>query len=73
MKFNKKTFKREMFKHDWWPLCSDINTPWYDTYHWWRCANCKVETEHTLDIQEEPSTKGCTAIEKGNLFPLLSL
>lgn len=59
-------------KHDWFPLCSDINSPWWDTYHWWRCSNCKEETEHTLKSQEKPDIKGCRAKNKDSIFPLSS-
>ena len=61
-------------KHDWIPLCSDINTPWYDTYHWWRCANCGKESNHTKQQNErEPIKEGCEAKEKGSIFPLSSI
>lgn len=60
-------------KHDWTPLCSDINTKWYDTYHWWRCANCGEETEHTKGRQSKPSDKGCKSKVKGSVFPLSSI
>ena len=58
-------------KHDWVPLCSDINTHWSDTYHWWKCANCKTETVHTKNNNvSAPPTEGCKAEEKGSIFPL---
>jgi hypothetical protein len=64
--------ENELMKHNWVPLCSDINTPWYDTYHWWRCANCKTESVHTKADQERPREENCPAKEKGSIFPLSS-
>lgn len=60
-------------KHNWVPLCSDINTHWSDTYHWWRCSNCKKETEHTKESQRKPSDRGCKAEKIGSIFPLSSI
>lgn len=63
----------EEIKHRWVPLCSDINTHWSKTYHWWKCANCKKETEHVRDGGvPEPSSGGCEAKEEGSIFPLSS-
>jgi hypothetical protein len=60
-------------KHNWVPLCSDINTHWSQTYHWWRCANCGDETEHTKHDQVMPVMDGCKSKEKGSIFPLASV
>ena len=60
-------------KHNWYPLCSDINTKWYDTYNWWRCSNCQNETKHTKENQDKPSDEGCTATKKDSIFPLSSV
>jgi hypothetical protein len=63
-----------MNKHDWFPLMSDINTHWADTYYWWKCSNCEEETKHIQDNkQPRPSDKGCKAKEKGSIFPLSSV
>lgn len=59
-------------KHNWIPLSSDINTHWSQTYNWWRCANCKKETEHSKEDVKKPDDDGCTATEKGSVFPLSS-
>lgn len=63
----------ELKKHNWIGLCSDINTHWNSTYQWYRCSNCKKETEHTKTDQKKPSDDGCTAKEEGNIFPLSSI
>ena len=60
-------------KHKWIPLISDINSTLAETYHWWKCANCKKETEHTKKGQPKPSDEGCEAKEKGSIFPLSSI
>lgn len=61
-------------KHNWVALCSDINTPWYDTYHWFRCSNCKKESVHTKEShQPAPVNEDCPAKEKGSIFPLSSI
>jgi hypothetical protein len=60
-------------KHNWFPLCSDINTHWSDTYHWWRCSNCGKETEHTKrNHKPKPPAKGCKAKTEQSIFPLSS-
>lgn len=61
-------------KHNWFPLCSDINSTPAETYHWWKCSNCKKETEHTKrnDIKA-PTDDECEAKEKGSVFPLSSI
>ena len=68
---NKPTVEKK--KHNWVPLCSDINTQWYNTYYWWRCSNCKKETEHTKESQPSPEREGCEAIEGDSIFPLSSI
>ena len=60
-------------KHNWIPLCSDINTPWWDEYYWWKCANCKKETEHTKISIEHPPEEDCESLEVGTIFPLSSI
>ena len=61
-------------KHNWYPLCSDINTHWSDTYHWWKCANCKKETKHTKKNDEpKPSSEECESKHKDSIFPLSSI
>ena len=61
-------------KHNWHPLCSDINTHWSETYAWWRCSNCGKETEHIKQGRtKEPSDEGCLAEEEKNIFPLSSI
>lgn len=61
-------------EHNWFPLCSDINTHWSKTYHWWKCSNCKTETEHTKksDIPK-PDKNGCLATKKDSIYPLSSI
>lgn len=57
-------------KHNWYAISSDINVHCSKAYKWWRCANCKKETEHTLKDQPRPSDEGCAATEEGSiLFP----
>lgn len=61
----------EKIEHNWFPLCSDINSSWWDTYHWWRCSNCEQETEHTKDNNVPmPSRDACKAKEQQSIFPL---
>ena len=62
-----------LIKHNWFPLCSDINVRFSDTFSWWRCANCGEETKHTKERQCKPLDKGCSAKEKGSIFPLSSI
>ena len=60
-------------QHNWFPLCSDINTTWFNTYYWWRCSNCKKETEQTKENDiPKPNTDGCKAKNKDSIFPLSS-
>lgn len=61
-----------LMKHDWVPLCSDINTPHWATRHWWKCANCKEQIECESKTPK-PSEEGCEAQEKGSIFPLSSI
>ncbi len=63
-----------VIKHRWFPLCSDINTQWYDTYSWWKCSNCGKETEHTKKRNvPEPSVEGCLAKTEKSIYPLSSI
>jgi len=60
--------------HNWIPLCSDINTHWSETLNWWKCSNCKKETEHTQNNNtKKPSELGCEAKHKDSIFPLSSI
>lgn len=60
-------------KHNWFPLCSDINTHWADTYYWWRCPNCKKETKHTKRNEPKPSDEYCQSEKENGIFPLSSI
>ena len=61
-------------KHNWFPLCSDINTHWSETYHWWKCSNCGKETKHTKSNDEQkPSEEHCEAEKEKSIFPLSSI
>lgn len=64
----------EEIKHNWYPICSDINTHYSETLYWWKCSNCKKETEHTKkhDIPK-PSNEGCGAKKEDSIFPLSSI
>ncbi len=65
---------KEEIKHNWVALCSDINTPNQLVRNWWRCANCKKETERTMEEDmSRPDDRGCKAKTKGSIFPLSSI
>lgn len=65
--------RRNNMKHKWTPLMSDINSTTENTYHWWKCANCRKETEHMHTSEPEPTEDNCEAKEKGSIFPLSSI
>lgn len=62
-----------MNKHNWIGLCSDINTHWSNTYHWYKCDKCGEETESTKEDQDRPSEEGCNPKEGSQVFPLSSI
>jgi hypothetical protein len=68
---------QKRMNHNWFPLCSDINSTPSETYYWWRCQNCGKDTEHLNSYQEiseeKPSEDGCQAKKKGSVFPLSSI
>lgn len=61
-------------KHNWVALCSDINTHWSRTYHWWKCSNCGKETEHTKKSDApRPCVDNCEAKKEKSILPLSSI
>ena len=62
-------------KHNWVALCSDINTHWSKTFHWWKCSKCGVETEHSKNNNiSMPCLDGCNDGDgTDKVFPLSSI
>lgn len=62
-------------KHNWIPLCSDINTNWANTYYWYRCSNCGKETKHYKQAKDSlmPDIEGCEAKKQRSIFPISSI
>lgn len=70
----KNNLMKKITKHKWFPLCSDINTHWSDTYHWWKCERCGKETEHTKKNDVKPPVdEDCKPKKDFNIFPLSSI